>query len=1854
MFNLLDPSEFVKRFVATITLTKEDRNLFELGKLERPQISKLAEIISEAQSGSAETTSLLERLKSFEFPKIEVKAPKKKKTPTKSKTKGQALEEKQSGLLEKETQALSEETELSQELETLKESLSKVKQKKEQAASAKKPKKEKNTLKTTEKVDPKALKEDVAIVEEPKEEIVVVEVEYDSEEAEEVEYDSEETEEGVLEETEEDVIEESEEVELTKKIKELEDRVKKTRILREEAKKTRQEVEKALSNSSEEELQEEVGEEEIEEEEVIREGYSLQEASTQFKDFISSAETEEGLKGVEAVLMPKFREMYETEEGPEYLKEKAKIEAKISEKRKELSLKKDREGLLSTLGQNFYKNLQNSTNLFDINDAVSVLASNIDTSADLINTEDYKYIFKSDEVKKELCREISEENFNFTEMRSLLIDFGIAQDEAEEGSSEEEAATSRYLTLIQIMEKAIQVAGINELSMGELSEKAGVSLEDYNYKKEYEKIIDQMLSSEEALSFSDDQKKILRAFCDIFSEKIVFDTSEEESLDESFSGKFEESMKSLGKGKSNEALISSLTYIYENDIDSLGKSIKNIKDYISDEVPRFEINTNITDAVTPLFRDLLKKKEGLNEEKKTLLNKYRTNILSDYVDINQNLLSAKLLPFISEKVSLTYRDLRDFKDIIKYFLIIYDSARNPFEGYENFEKSVNFEKFTNIFANPSVSSVENNKDYLSQLFYAVSESPEKSALMIHDLYLANKFKDLSTVGFESIINEENKNNLIQSFDKDNRLEIYTKDALLKSLRALIPQRGRVTFHSILHNIRNNFKPRVTAPIIETPEEMLVRKEEESSKKTQESILEKIKNLDLPSEKEVSGEVSSQDKKIEESILNEEVPLKSSDFESFNNFIDLVSQRNMSQVSPGDFLDYISPFEDVKDFDNKKILEFQKHVKDALGLDVIGLETAMQSDSLEFIFGNLKLKSDVVNVYKSILIRIGAIVFSKENAAKDASEDLSKYINAARSQNLNDNFYERVNNLLEEPTIDEVKSINIKTIDSEAPISSEYSCEKIKGRADLSLYSFSLPNLKGRSNQLKAVSSNEYKELKKLCKSGNKANLYSFVSSVMSNYSDELSKEDLESFFSGAKEMPKSLSDFLLEGFGNEFVRPSSILLGGEVSDQNIVFIMEDLEGDDSGFSKSIYSKIKEMFSDRYSFAKNLFVSLLGWNLDQGIYFDVDESLVHVSKNNSRLAFDDIKNKIGFVSANVSKEVLNGDLNLEGMDEELEDDFKRNIKYYDDYSKGEYSKEFLNMVKNNVQTPAIQEATAVKVVDKLTEQKKSEVEIAKDIYDFCEAISLLNKSKTDQGFAPYKQKDLFASQKYKKLLTNNKVNIAGIIEKICREEERSLSSIAALLFKPSESSFDSFLGGNFTKDLTEKQFTSSIGKLLNEFDKKEDILDYSKKLPPEAKKSFSNDQYYKGLSEKILEKIDPRIILGIIVQSAFFDKQILPDSEKPIEIIFSDDVIPVSREDFESQINILNGFVIASINEMISEANDISKKSKEEDTIAKSEADKSPKSSTSEDDKELSLFEKIKSKLSEDNLDREALYDISVDIASYNSEAMLSEKETDDLLAIWEDKSRKAPMGSGSSKKKYKLKTNMVKKTKSPKEDSAINEVSDFYKTINGYIVDQEESIDNFSLNGKVFSFDLAEESLDDLSIALKGGDLNIIAEEIPDYSEDVELILTPDNIEKLSKETKRVLDKLVDARVSFDYLRSVPGTKNIGSLKELESKAREIFRSESGKDKYVFFKEDFDGLSESLLIDSSKVLGEIDPEGVMIDASFYYHKDINDFSGDPATIIIVDPSIKGQSMKQYRNYLEAQSDDDISERIINN
>jgi len=1845
MFNLLDPSEFVKRFVATITLTKEDRNLFELGKLERPQISKLAEIISEAQSGSVEASGLLEKLKTFEFPKIEIKTPaKKKKAPEKRKTKGEELEEKESELLEKEKQALSDEKDLTKELKDLKESLSKAEQKKEQAASSKKSKKEKNTTESVDTKDDKDPGEEIVEVEEDSEELKEdsEELKEDSEEdTEELEEDSEES----GEETEE--LDEEEE-KLRANIREVEDKLKKAQTLRNEAKKTREEVSKTISSSTDEELQEEV-EEEIEE--VIIEGYGLSEASKQFKNFISNSNTEEDLDFVEESLMKKFKGMYK-EEG-EYLTEKGKIEAEISKKRRELSLKKEREGLLPTLGQDFYKNLQNSTNLFDINDAVSVLAAKIDTSADLINTEDYKYIFKSEEVKKELCKEISEENFNFTEMRSLLIDSGIAQDEATEGSPEEEAATSRYLTLAQIMEKAIQVAGINELSMGELSDKAGVSLEDYAYKREYEEIIDQMLSSEEALSFSDDQKKILRAFCDIFSEKIVFDASEEESLGESFLEKFEESMKSLGKGKPNETLINSLTYIYENDIDSLEKSIKNIKNYISDEVPVYQINPNIINAVTPLFRDLLEKKEDLNEEKKALLNKYRINILSDYVDINQNLLSAKLLPFISKNVSLTYRDLRDFKDIIKYFLIIYDSARNPFEGYENFEKSVNFEKFTNIFANPSVSLVENNEDYLSQLFYAVSENPEKSALMIHDLYLANKFKDLSTVGFETIINEKNKNNLIQSFDKDNRLEIYTKDTLLKSLRALIPQRGRVTFHSILHNIRKSFKPRETAPIIETEEDILARKEEESSEKNQESILEKIRELDLPSEKEISEEVSSQGEKIEESILNEEVPLKSSDFESFDNFIDLVSQRNMSKVSPGEFLDYISPFEDVKDFDSEKILEFQKYIKENLSDDIIDLTAAMKSDSLELIFGNLRLKSQSVNVYTSILYRIGAIIFSPEATAKSASEDLSKYINSARSQNLNDNFYKIVNNLLEEPTVDEAKSIEIKTIDSKEPIPSNNSCQKIKSRGDLSLYSFYLSNLKNNSKRLKAVSANEYKELKSLCKNGKKANLYSFVSSVVSNYSDKLSKEELESFFSGAKEMPNSLSDFLLEGFGNEFVRPSSILLGGEVSDQNIVFMMKDLEGDGSEFSESIYSKIKEMFSDRYRFAKNLFVCLLGWNLDQGIYFDVDRSLVHVSKNNSRLAFDDIKNKIGFVSANVSKEVLNGDLKLEEMDEDLEDDFKRNIKYYDDYSKGEYSKEFLNMVKNNVQTPAIQEATTVKVVDKLADQKKSEVEIAKDISDFCQAISLLNKSKAEQGFSPYKQKDLFASQKYKKLLSNSKVNIAGIIEKICNEEERSLSSIAALLFKPSESTFDSFLSGNFTKDLTEKQFTSSIGKLLNEFGKKEDILDYSKKIPTEAKKSFSNAQYYKGLSEKILEKMDPRIILGIIVQSAFFDKQILPDSEKPIEIIFSDDVIPVRREDFDSQINILNGFVIASINEMISEANDISKKSKEEDTIAKSEADKSPKSSTSEDDKEFSLFEKIKSKLSEDNLDREELYDISVDIASYRDEEMLSEQETEELSTIWEEKAEKAPIKVPNPKKKYKLKTNMVKKTKSPKEDSAINEVSDFYKTINGYIVDQEESIDNFNLSGKVFSFDLAEESLDDLSIALKSGDLDNIAEEIPDYPEDVELILTQNDIKELSKETERVSDKLIDARVSFDYLRAVPGTENIRSLKELESKAREIYRSESGKDKYVFFKEDFDGLSESLLMDSSKVLGEVDQEGVMINASFYHHKDIDDFSGEPATIIIVDPSIKGQSMSQYRNYLDAQSDD-ISERIINN
>ncbi|MDB2481651.1 hypothetical protein N9W84_00625 [bacterium] len=1851
MFNLLDPSEFVKRFVATITLTKEDRNLFELGKLEKPQISKLAEIISEAQSGSSETSSLLERLKAFEFPKIEVKAPKKKKvttkkkkTPTKSKTKGEELEEKQSELLEKETQALSEEKELTEEIKSLQESLDKAKQTKEPAAPSKKSKKEKNTLKTTEKAEPespKKSKEDVAVTEESQEEVVV-----------EVEYDSEETEEDDSEEVEEGSLEEAEKQEIAKKIRELKAKVEKTQKIREETRKTREEVTKTLDSMSSEELQEGI-EEELEEEseeeyeEEITEDQTLEEASSNFKDFVSQADSEEELDYLQNILMPKFEEIYKTEDSSadsEYLKEKAEIESKISEKRNDLRVKGEKEGLLSTLGQNFYNNLKKSENLFDINDAVSVLASNIDTSADLINTEDYKYIFKSDEVKDELCKEISKENFNFTEMRSLLIASGIAQDEAEEGSSEEEAATSRYLALTQIMEKAVQVAGINEFSIGELSEKAGVSLDDYNYKAQYEEIIDQMLSSEEELSFSDDQKKILRAFCDILSEKIDFDTSEEETLDESFLGKFEESMMSLGKGESNENLINSLNYIYDNDIESLGKSIKNIKNYISEEVPRYEISPNVTKAVAPLFRDLLERKSSLSEEKKDLLDKYRINILSDYVDINQNLLSAKLLPFISNKVSLAPRDLRDFKDIIKYFLIIYDSVRNPFEEYKKFEGNIDFENFTNILENSSVSSIENNKDFLSNLFYSVSENPEKSALMIHDLYLANKFKDINTVGFERIINEENKNDLIKSFDKDSRLEIYTKDDLLRSLRTLIPPRGRVTFHSILHNIRNNFKPREAAPIIETEEEKFKRTEKEVSKKVQETILEKVKNLDLPKDTGLTSKEPS---------LKEEAPLENSEFKEFDGFIDLVSQRNMSKTNPIDFLNYISPFEKVKNFSNEEVSSFQKYIKGKINIDIVELGLAMKSESLKLLFGDLKLKNETTNVYDSILIRIGSIIFSKVSTAKEASEDLSKYIKAAREQNLSNDFFKKTNNLLKEPTVDEAKAIKLKTVESKERTPSDNSCESIKQRTDLSLYAFSLPSLKSKVRQLKLVSSNEYKDLKELCKKGNKDKLYSFVSNVMSKYSDDLSKEDLNNFFVGNKEMPKAFSSFLLESFGNEFVRPSSVLLGGSVDDQNIAVIVEDVEGADSDFSNHIYSQIKEIFSDRYSLAKNLFVALLGWNLEEGIYFDVDNVLIHVSRSNSRLAFDDIKNKIGFVTAKASQDVLNDELKVEFLDDELEEDFKRHIKYYDDYAKGEYSKEFLDMVKNRVQTPAIQEATTVKVVDKLTEQKKSEAEIVKDIADFCEAISLLNKSKTDQGLSPYKRKDLFGSQKYKKLLTNSKVSISKIIEKICEEEERSLSSIAALLFKPNEASFDSFLGGNFTEGLSAKQFSSSLGKLLNDLGKEEETLDYSKKLPPEAKKSFSTDQYYNGLSEKILEKMDPRIILGIIVQSAFFDKEILPDSEQPIEIIFSDDVIPVSREDFESQLNMLNNFVIASIKEMISEAIDISEKSKEEGAIAKPEKEEKSKASTSEDDKELSLFEKIKSQLSEDDLDRAKLYDISIDIASYKSDEMLSEKETEDLLAIWEEKAQEAPISPAPSKKKYKLKTDMAKKTESSKENRVTNEVSDFYKAINGYIVDQEEKIDNFNVNGKVFSFDLAEESLDDLAIALKGGDARIIAEEIPDYPEDVELILTPDNIEKLSNETERVSDKLIDARVSFDYLRSVPGTKNIGNLKELESKAREIFRSESGKDKYVFFQEDLDGLKESLLKDSSKVLGERDQEGVMVDAEFYYHKDIKDSYGDPATIIIVDPSDKYQSRNQYRNYIDAQSDDDIVERITN-
>jgi hypothetical protein len=704
---------------------------------------------------------------------------------------------------------------------------------------------------------------------------------------------------------------------------------------------------------------------------------------------------------------------------------------------------------------------------------------------------------------------------------------------------------------------------------------------------------------------------------------------------------------------------------------------------------------------------------------------------------------------------------------------------------------------------------------------------------------------------------------------------------------------------------------------------------------------------------------------------------------------------------------------------------------------------------------------------------------------------------------------------------------------------------------LSLYAFSLPSLNKNIKSLKQVSSKEYKALKQLCKKGGREGLISFVSEIISKYSEELSKDEIENFFSGDVDMPESLSNFLLEGFGNEFVRPYSTFLGTDVLDQNIISIIKDLEGEESDFYKYLSEQIKEIFSDRYSLAKKLFIALLGWNLDEGIYFDVEKSLIHVSKENSRLAFNDIKNKIGFASAKAGQEVLKGSVSLDQYDEELEQDIADYIKYYNDYYNGEYSKEFLNKIKLKSDIPSIDDTTVIKAIDNLAKQNKPEEEIAIDISNFCKTIESINTAREGSGLKAYKDKDLFGTQKYKKFLTNAKANISNAIKSICDSDDRTLASIAAILFNPKEVNFNAFLEKSFIAGLTEKQFTSSLKKLFKAFDIEKENFEYLSKNNTDLK----TDQYYKALAQKILGKMDPRVILGTIVQSAFYDKDIIDkDNDEEYEIVFSDDVIPVSRENFTQQLNMLADFANESINELMGG-----------ETIETTELKPDSEEAAAE---EVSLAKKIENEIKIQTTD-DGLETIFADINLYKDQDKITSGEFTNLKQMIENKGFEIARKRVSKKqnKKKKLKPSAIKKKK-----------SDFYLKIISYANVFDEDADDFSKNGKVFSFAIAIDSLDDLLSYLEEREFKDIAEEVGfDFIDEDELSLSDSELEELNSEIKNIRKKVQEEEDKYILQKESVELNEIKDVDDVELLSKKILRGQF-KDIYLFENADKESL----------------------------------------------------------------------------
>jgi hypothetical protein len=218
--------------------------------------------------------------------------------------------------------------------------------------------------------------------------------------------------------------------------------------------------------------------------------------------------------------------------------------------------------------------------------------------------------------------------------------------------------------------------------------------------------------------------------------------------------------------------------------------------------------------------------------------------------------------------------------------------------------------------------------------------------------------------------------------------------------------------------------------------------------------------------------------------------------------------------------------------------------------------------------------------------------------------------------------------------------------------------------------------------------------------------------------------------------------------------------------------------------------------------------------------------------------------------------------------------------------------------------------------------------------------------------------------------------------------------------------------------------------------------------------------------------------------------------------------------------------------------------------------------------EVSLAKKIENDIKSQTTD-EGLETIFEDINLYKDQDKITSGEFVNLKQMIENKGFEIARKRVSKKenKKKKLKPSAIKKKK-----------SDFFVKIMSYISVFDEDADDFSKNGKVFSFAIAIDSLDDLLSYLKDRAFKDIADEVGfDFTDENELSLSNSEFEELNSEIKKVKDKVQKEEDKYYQQKEYVELYEISDVNDVELLSKKILRGEF-KDIYLFENADKEGL----------------------------------------------------------------------------